>query len=168
MNKTSDFSTIVVKDNIFEIHGLSRPLMRNDESRTALIQNNTLINVSDSASYDNKPTGAKRGLLEPLYFHVGAYDEYLVDGLQSGKTAVAHHDIKSPMRHFAQRSHLMGDRSFGVFTLSGRRLPTTLNGNIPGNRADGWYVIKTSSPLPGTAGKREITVYGLQRGRNSE
>ncbi|MEM6767705.1 MAG: T9SS type A sorting domain-containing protein [Bacteroidota bacterium] len=80
MNKKTDFSTIVIKDNIFEINGLSRPLMRNEESRSAIIENNTLMNVSDADKYDNPETNAPRGILDPLDFYVGAYDAFKVTG----------------------------------------------------------------------------------------
>ena len=85
-SKNTDFSTIVIKDNIIECYGLDRPLLRNEESRNAKIENNTLINISDTKDYKNPQTGAKKGLLEPLKFTCGAYDEYTVDGWQGTKT----------------------------------------------------------------------------------
>ncbi len=85
-NKNTDFSTIVIKDNIIECYGLDRPLLRNEESRNAKIENNTLINISDTDSYKNPQTGAKKGLLEPLQFTCGVDGEYTVDGWQATKT----------------------------------------------------------------------------------
>ena len=85
-SKNTDFSTIVIKDNIIECYDLNRPLLRNEESREATIVNNTLIGISDTEDYENPQTDAKKGLLEPLKFTCGAYDEYTVDGWQATKT----------------------------------------------------------------------------------
>lgn len=78
-NPDTDFSTIVIKNNIIECNGLERPLMRNEESYQARIRNNTLINVSDTANYANSDTGEKRGPRNPLHFQCGAYGEFTVD-----------------------------------------------------------------------------------------
>ncbi len=78
-NTATTFSTIVIKDNIIECINQPRPLMRNTQSHAAVIQNNTLINVSDSGSYANANTGATRGPTAPLYFKCGADEEFLVN-----------------------------------------------------------------------------------------
>ncbi len=80
LNPATDFSTVTVRDNIFEVVGRSRGLMRNAASRTAVIENNRLVNVSDTAGYANPQTGAPQGLTEPLAFRAGASGEYEVDG----------------------------------------------------------------------------------------
>jgi nitrous oxidase accessory protein len=77
---TTDWSKIEITDNIIEVHGLSRPLMRNTESYQAVIENNTLINVSDLAGFANPDTGEPRGPTEPFFFLIGRRGEYLIDG----------------------------------------------------------------------------------------
>ncbi len=79
-NGNTDFSTIAVRDNIIEINGLARPLMRNSNSYNAAIENNTLVNVSDTEMYANMATGAPRGPLAPLVFCVGVDGEFTVQG----------------------------------------------------------------------------------------
>ncbi len=76
---TTDFKTIVIRNNIIECKGLPRPLVRNDASLKAVIENNTLVNVSDSASYPNPDTGAKRGPAKPLVFTCGVNGEFAVN-----------------------------------------------------------------------------------------
>jgi len=88
----SNWSTIVIKDNIIECIGLNRPLMRNSASYTAVIQNNTLTGISDVGSYANPNTGATCGPLSPLNFTLGAYGEYTINqwtlSLTSGNVPV--------------------------------------------------------------------------------
>jgi nitrous oxidase accessory protein len=79
-NGNTDFSTIAIKDNIIKVNGLSRPLLRNEESYGATIENNILTNVSDLNKLSNLDTGAPRGLLEPLLFTVGVDNKWMVDG----------------------------------------------------------------------------------------
>ncbi|MEQ8784819.1 MAG: right-handed parallel beta-helix repeat-containing protein [Pirellulaceae bacterium] len=77
----TDFETIVIRDNIIECAKENpRPLMRNEASYKAVIENNQLVNVSDAESYVNRQTGAKRGPTEPLKFACGVNGEVLVDG----------------------------------------------------------------------------------------
>lgn len=84
---TNNFSTVFIQNNIIECTASRpRPLFRNTNSYAAVIQNNTLINVSDSAQYPNPNTGAPRGLLEPLFFRCGVNGEFLVDGWAAGPT----------------------------------------------------------------------------------
>ena len=85
-SSNTDFSTIVIKDNIIECYDLNRPLLRNEESRQATIVNNTLVGISDTDDYANPQTDAKKGLLEPLRFTCGVDGEYTVDGWQATKT----------------------------------------------------------------------------------
>ena len=77
---TTDFKTIGIRDNIVELTGTPRPLMRNSESYAAVIENNTLTGVSDTASYANAPASRPRGPLLPLCFRVGAAREWTLDG----------------------------------------------------------------------------------------
>ncbi len=78
-NKNSDFSSIEIRDNIVECKDLERPLVRNHESYGAVIKNNTLTGISDTAFYPNPDTGEPRGPIEPLYFKCGVNEEFTVD-----------------------------------------------------------------------------------------
>ena len=82
----TDWSTIVVRDNIFELTGTLRPLMRNDEGHAAVIENNTLTGISDVRAYANSATDQLRGPLEPLCFRLGAGEEWTLDGWALTKT----------------------------------------------------------------------------------
>ena len=78
-NPSSDFDTIVIKNNIIENTEQNlRPLMRNEASYAATIENNTLINISDTSAYENRNTGEPRGIVDPLDFKVGVNGEYTV------------------------------------------------------------------------------------------
>ncbi|MBT9314816.1 right-handed parallel beta-helix repeat-containing protein [Leptothoe spongobia] len=79
-HEKTDFSTIAIKNNLIKINGVSRPLMRNQQSYGATIENNQLVNVSDANKFDNPSTGATRGLTAPLAFQVGANGEFAVNG----------------------------------------------------------------------------------------
>jgi hypothetical protein len=83
----TDFSTITIRDNIFEFNGQSRPLFRNTASYASNIENNTLTNVSDSGNYSNPNTGALRGPTAPLNFVVGQDGEYTVNGWNIAPTS---------------------------------------------------------------------------------
>ena len=86
-NKQTDFSTIAIKNNLIKVKGVPRPLMRNLESYGAVIENNELVNVSDTNKFDNPRTDAPLGLVEPLAFRVGAEDEFSVNGAEISATA---------------------------------------------------------------------------------
>ncbi|MDX2021712.1 MAG: hypothetical protein SF187_15830 [Deltaproteobacteria bacterium] len=75
----TDWKTIVIRDNVFELNGTSRPLMRNAASYAAVIENNTFTNVKDVASYANPSTGKPKGPTAPLMFKLGAYEEWTVN-----------------------------------------------------------------------------------------
>ena len=49
------------------------------------MENNTLTNVTDTARYANKPTGAKIGLEQALKFACGVNGEMTVDGWKASK-----------------------------------------------------------------------------------
>jgi hypothetical protein len=83
---TTQWSTIALRDNIFELEGTARQLMRNSESYAAVIENNALTNVSDSSRFANRTTGAPRGPIDPLRFRLGAYDEWTIDQWQLSRT----------------------------------------------------------------------------------
>lgn len=84
----TDWSTIVIRDNVFELEGTARPLMRNTEGRMAVVENNRFKNISDAASFANRDTGKTKGPLEPLKFKLGAQGEYSLDQWTLGKTPV--------------------------------------------------------------------------------
>jgi len=79
---STDFASIVIKDNIFEnTSAMPRPLLRNDESRQGVtIENNTLVNISDAQEYTNTQTGNIKGLKQTLTFNAGVDGEFLIDG----------------------------------------------------------------------------------------
>jgi len=79
-NEKSDFTTFQFRDNIIECLGTARPLFRNDASGGAVVENNRLINVTDTARYTNKQTGVPVGLAQPLNFQCGVNGEMTVDG----------------------------------------------------------------------------------------
>jgi hypothetical protein len=85
-NEKSDFKTFRFTGNLIELVGTPRPLFRNDASSAALVENNTLSNVTDSARYTNKPTGATVGLEQPLKFACGVSGEMTVDGWKFART----------------------------------------------------------------------------------
>ncbi len=82
-----DFKTISIRDNIIECKGQERPLVRNKESLSAVIRNNTLTNVSDSDKYENAKGDTPAGLEKPLLFPCGAHGEFTVDGWIAKPTA---------------------------------------------------------------------------------
>ncbi|MCM8536079.1 MAG: right-handed parallel beta-helix repeat-containing protein [Lentisphaeraceae bacterium] len=76
----SNFSNTVIKDNIFECNSANpRPLLRNDASYRATIENNSFENVTDTDKFKNPQTGKTKGLTEPLKFKCGVNGEYSVD-----------------------------------------------------------------------------------------
>jgi len=74
---STNYSTVSIKDNIFECREIQRPLMR--QGFDAKIENNTLIGISDTSRYANPSTGAPRGPLEKLSFTCGVNGEFTVD-----------------------------------------------------------------------------------------
>ena len=78
-NLDCNFKTINIRDNIIECRGLSRPLLRNDESYGAVIQNNTLTNVSDTDRYENPQADQHAGLEQQLQFECGVHGEFSVN-----------------------------------------------------------------------------------------
>ncbi len=85
-NGGSDFTTISFKDNLIECLGQSRPLLRSQESYAVLVENNTLINVSDEDNLKNTKADRPIGLEKPLQFQCGAHGEFTVDGWTAGLT----------------------------------------------------------------------------------
>lgn len=78
-NPETNFRTIEIRNNIIEVNGVSRALMRNEVSYSAVIENNTLLGISDSDRFENPDTGAPRGILKHLLFQVGVNSEFTVD-----------------------------------------------------------------------------------------
>jgi hypothetical protein len=60
--------------------------MRNAESHAAVIENNTLTNISDAGRYANRDTGAPRGPRGKLAFTLGADGEYRIDDWTLSRT----------------------------------------------------------------------------------
>ncbi|MEZ5303318.1 MAG: right-handed parallel beta-helix repeat-containing protein [Verrucomicrobiales bacterium] len=82
-NPESGFGSFTFRSNVIECVGQARPLFRNAESAGATLENNTLINVADSAAYQNPKTEAKAGLEAPLKFRCGVDGELSVDGWET-------------------------------------------------------------------------------------
>ena len=82
-NRECDFSTIAIRNNRIECEGETRPLLRHEESYGAIIENNTLTNVSDADKFKNPKTGKPVGLEEPLKFDCGVHGEVSVDGWEA-------------------------------------------------------------------------------------
>ena len=80
LNPGTDFSTIVIKDNVIECEGEPRPLLRCKESYGSLVENNELKNVADAERLANPKAERPRGPTEPLKFECGAHGEFIVDG----------------------------------------------------------------------------------------
>ena len=85
-NAKCDFRTFRIVDNVIECQGLPRPLLRRDESYGATIRNNRLVNISDTARYENHTGTAKPGLEAPLSFQCGVHGELTVDGWETRPT----------------------------------------------------------------------------------
>jgi nitrous oxidase accessory protein len=121
-NTGSDFSTITIKDNIFECHDLDRPLVRNDESYGATIENNTFVGIADADRIDNPQTGDVKGPKEPLKFYVGVDDEYLVDGWEVTKASVEAVRPVHPVKRYGTGVKSGTPAAIGTYTLRGRRM----------------------------------------------
>ncbi len=131
-NTASDFSTIAIRDNIFECRGLDRPLVRNEESYGATIENNSFTGISDENKIDNPQTGNVKGPTEHLKFYVGVNDEYLVDGWTVTKAdAVARGPESGPL---AIRPACEASRQVkGAYTVLGRRIQRIEGNSRAGN-----------------------------------
>jgi hypothetical protein len=80
----SDFTTIVIRDNIIECQGTTRPLLRSAESYRAVMENNRLSNVADQERCANPQKSARiAGLESPLEFECGVHGEVKIDGWQA-------------------------------------------------------------------------------------
>lgn len=86
-NNGSDFKTIAIEDNLIVCLGQARPLLRGAASYGAVIRNNTLTNVSDTARYENPRTGDVAGPVQPLKFDCGVHGESTVDGWKTTPAA---------------------------------------------------------------------------------
>ena len=86
-NPKCDFKTIAIRDNIIECQGQERPLLRGKESYGAVVQNNTLTNVSDVEKFENAKADRTVGLEKPLKFECGVRGEFTVDGWKAGPSA---------------------------------------------------------------------------------
>ncbi|TWT92232.1 right-handed parallel beta-helix repeat-containing protein [Neorhodopirellula pilleata] len=79
-HRDSNFSTIVIRDNVVECHKQSRPLLRNDESYAATMSGNVLSNVFDADRIDSARVNQNAGLEASLTFACGVHGEMTVDG----------------------------------------------------------------------------------------
>lgn len=86
-NTNSDFGTISIVDNIVECRGTARPLLRREESYAATVENNHLLNVSDSVRFDNAQAETGVGLEKPLSFQCGVHGELTVEGWDTKVTS---------------------------------------------------------------------------------
>lgn len=84
-NPECDFKTFRFTDNIIECIGLARPLFRNHASAASVIENNQLINITDTARYANKPSGQPTGPGE-LKFQCGVNSEVTVQNWKTQPT----------------------------------------------------------------------------------
>jgi len=85
-NEKSGFAEFRFTDNIIECEGTPRPLFRNDASGAARVENNKLVNITDTGRYQNKDTGKPQGLEQPLKFECGVNGELTVDGWKTDKS----------------------------------------------------------------------------------
>jgi len=79
INGNTDFSGVTIADNVIEVIGSARDLLRNEQSGNATIENNLLINVSDTERYENPQTGEQQGTGPTEPFGVGAGGTITVD-----------------------------------------------------------------------------------------
>ena len=87
-NPACDFKTISIQNNLIECEGQPRPLLRCDESYSAVIRNNTLTQVSDIERYKNPRTDKPVGLEQPLQFECGVDGEFTIDGWKSKRAGL--------------------------------------------------------------------------------
>jgi nitrous oxidase accessory protein len=87
-NPGCNFETFRFASNVIECIGQARPLFRNDASAAIAIENNQLLNISDSARNPNPQTGRPAGLEQPLAFRCGVDGEVAVDGWRTGPAGV--------------------------------------------------------------------------------
>ena len=86
-NKECDFTTFRFTCNVVECIGPARPLFRNDASDAIVMENNRLVNVTDSAHNTNPQTARPAGMEQPLAFRCGVDGEVLVDGWKTRPAA---------------------------------------------------------------------------------
>ncbi len=86
-NPKCDFKTVTIRDNRIECEGQARPLLRAKESYRAVVENNTLTNVSDADKLANPKSDRPVGLEKPLKFTCGVHDEFAIDGWKAGPAA---------------------------------------------------------------------------------
>ncbi len=118
-NPKTDFSTIVISNNIFELDEQNpRPLLRNSQSYASTIKNNTFININDADKIANPNTGDKKGPLEPLKFQVGVNGEYTVNGWDvtntNGGTTVRQKSIQLYQRKYLNMSWKFFEEPFDL------------------------------------------------------
>lgn len=85
-NPNTNFETIRIQDNVITVNGTPRPLVRNEESYDAVVENNSFVNIADIDRWENLDTGAPQGLISPLLFPLGVMGRLTVDGLNLTET----------------------------------------------------------------------------------
>jgi nitrous oxidase accessory protein len=85
-NPGCDYRTIAIRDNRIECEGQARPLLRCKESYGSVIENNELINLSDTDGYANPKADRSAGLEAPLKFECGVAGEFTVEGWKAEPT----------------------------------------------------------------------------------
>ena len=78
-NRSCEFGSIRIADNLIECVGQPRPLFRNEQSYGAKVSGNRLINVTDSDRFQNAADDSVPGLQAPLRFTCGVHNELTVD-----------------------------------------------------------------------------------------
>lgn len=143
MNGESDFSTIAIRDNIIENTAANpRPLVRNDQSYSASIENNTLENITDTDHYENPNTGAQRGPVEPLSFTVGVGNRYRVEGWDLSKGETARNPALAPRREAKPEANV--PQSVALYSLRGEKLPVLSRARLPRTRPGGVCILVDS------------------------
>ena len=112
--QATNFASISIANNIVEILGTPRALIRYNDAYAANLSNNLLANVSDRAVVPNTRSGALRGLQSLLAFNVGVQGEFSVNGqvllIRAGANpAIAYDGNDDLYRYATSPADLNGD-----------------------------------------------------------
>lgn len=78
---TINYASCNVKNNIFDATAKAKPLMRNSlTQQNVVIENNTMINVTDTSTYTNTQTSNPIGPVATPVFDAGVNGQYHIDG----------------------------------------------------------------------------------------
>jgi hypothetical protein len=181
-----DHSTVTIADNIITCADVSRPLMRNTASYGAVIRNNTLSGITDTASFSNPSTDAVRGPLQPLVFTCGVDDAFQVRDwvVTDGRAAGAGSNPCTLFGAEVPPGLAVGDGAYELGTEFSSSLPGavtrlrayrgagetgtttgrlwTASGTLlatrvfPAATAPGWHEVALAAPIPIQAGTRYL------------